>query len=101
MLDNEKLIGTPAFLELWGITMRRLYRIYYNIFDDKIHNEILKEIRESFNAEVIDHPSKVHSDFRFIEVFLDEPGHEDELAGIVKVKAETLHVKVDWIDTSR
>ena len=81
--------------------MKRLYRIYYSTFDDDKHKQVIEEIKKVFGAQVIDHPSKVHPDFRFIEVFLDEPGHEDELASIVKVKAETLHVKVDWIDTSR
>ncbi len=79
--------------------MRRLYRVYYSVFDDEVHKEVIEEIKKTFNTEVVDHPSKVHPDFRFIEVFLEEPGHEEEIAGIVRVKIGSPHVKVDWIDT--
>jgi len=81
--------------------MKRLYRVYYSTFSDERHQEVIRAIKEMFNVEVVDHPSRVHPDFRYIEVFLEEPGHEDEISDLVKLKAETMHVKVDWIDTTR
>ena len=81
--------------------MRRLYRIYYSVFSDEKHREVISEIKKQFGVEVVDHPSRVHPDFRFIEVYLNEPGHEEELSGLVRLKAGTMHVKVDWIDTTR
>jgi hypothetical protein len=81
--------------------VKKLYRVYYNTFDDEAHNEIIREIRERYKAEVLDHPSKVNPDFRFIEIYLDQPGLEEEIASLVRVKVGHVHVKVDWIDTSR
>ena len=81
--------------------MKRLYRIYYSTFDDRAHEEAIKILQEKYGAEVVYHPSRVHPDFRYLELYLDKPGLEDEIAELLRVKLGTQHVKVDWIDTTR
>ncbi len=78
---------------------RRLYRVYYTVFDDGAHENVVKALREY--GEVVYHPSRVHPEFRFVEVITDRPGLEDEIAETVKSTAGVMHVKVDWIDTSK
>ncbi len=81
--------------------MRRLYRVYYSTFSDEAHENVKRAIMERYNAQIVDHPSRVHPDFRFIEILLETPGLEEEIRDLVRDVAETLHVKVDWIDTTK
>ncbi len=81
--------------------MRRLYRIYYNTYNDDVHERVKSELESKYNARVVDHPSKVNPEFRFIELLLDKSGLEEEIKDLIKNIAETMYVKVEWIDTSR
>ncbi len=81
--------------------MKRLYRVYYNTFDEEVHEKVKEAIQSKYSAKIIDHPSKVHPDFRYIEVLIETPGLEEELRDLVRSIAQTLHVKVDWIDTTK
>ena len=80
--------------------MRRLYRIYYSVFDDNVHREILKELKQKYDSTVVDHPSRVLPDFRFVELHLDRPGLEEEIREFVRARLSVSSVKVDWIDAS-
>ena len=80
--------------------MRRLYRIYYSVYDDNLHREVVEELKQKYGAQVVDHPSRVLPDFRFVELYLDKPGLEKEIEGLVRSKLSVGSVKVDWIDTS-
>jgi len=81
--------------------VRKLYRIYYNTFDDDLHEKVKELLREKYRAEVVDHKSIVHPDFRFIELYLDQPGLEEEIRDTIRSIIGSMYVKVDWIDTSR
>ncbi len=81
--------------------MKRLYRIFYSVFDDQLHETVKKELEARFKASIVDHKSKVHPDFRYVELFLEEPGHEDEIRDLVSSIIGNMHVKVVWIDTSK
>ncbi len=81
--------------------MRRLYRIFYSVFDDSLHEEVKRALKERFGAEIVDHKSRVHPDFRFVELFLEEEGHEEEIRDMVAEIIGNMHVKVMWIDTSK
>ena len=81
--------------------MKQLYRIYYSVFDSSKHELVLKTLSERYNARVVDHPSRVHPDFHFVELYLDRPGLEEEIQDLVRTLLGVLHVKVDWIDTTR
>jgi len=80
---------------------KRLYRVFYSVFDDEVHEKVKALIEERYGVKVVDHPSRVHPDFRYIEVLLEEPGKEDELRDLVSSTAGVMHVKVVWIDTTR
>ncbi|MEB3788153.1 MAG: hypothetical protein GSR78_05280 [Desulfurococcales archaeon] len=79
--------------------MKRLYRVYYNTFDDEIHERVKREIEERIGGRVVDHPSRVHREFRFIEVYTEDKGREDEIRDLVRSLAGTMYVRVDWIET--
>ncbi|MCE4600545.1 MAG: hypothetical protein F7C38_03140 [Desulfurococcales archaeon] len=81
--------------------MKRLYRIYYNTFSDESHERVKEVLRKKYNAELVDHKSRIHSDFRYIELLLEEPGYEDEIRDLIKGLLGTMYVKVDWIDTTK
>ncbi|MCE4612795.1 MAG: hypothetical protein F7C07_03050 [Desulfurococcales archaeon] len=81
--------------------MKRLYRVYYNTYDDGKHEEVKRELGSRYGVRVLDHPSRLLPEFRFVELFLDKPGLEEEIANIVREITGSKHVKVDWIDTSR
>ena len=79
------------------IIRKRLYRVYYNTFDDDAHRRVVEELRKRF-GEVVEHESRVHPEFRFVEILNTTPGLEDEIAETVKGVAGVMHVKVDWIE---
>lgn len=81
--------------------MKKLYRVYYNAYKDEDHKRVIEALRERLGAEIIDHPSRVVPEFRFIEVLLEEPGLEEEIRAIVSSLLGSERVKVDWIDTGR
>lgn len=84
-----------------GGTARRLYRIYYTVYDDNAHRRVVEELKSEFKVEVVDHPSRVLPEFRFLELLLSEPGREDDIRRVVERVIGGGSVKVDWIDTSR
>ncbi|MEM0366323.1 MAG: hypothetical protein QXO93_03310 [Acidilobaceae archaeon] len=80
--------------------MKKLYRVYYNTYSDEEHRRVIEELTRRFGVEVIDYPTIVVPEFRFIEVKLEEEGKEEEIRSIVSSITNS-RVKVDWIDTSR
>ncbi len=81
--------------------MKRLYRIYYSVFDPEKHKLVLRTLESQYGVKVVDHPSIVHPDFHFVELLLDKPGLTEEIQDLVRSVLGVLHVKVDWIDTTR
>jgi len=80
--------------------LKKLYRVYYNTYSDEEHRRVIEELTRRFGVEVIDYPTIVVPEFRFIEVKLEEEGKEEEIRSIVSSITNS-RVKVDWIDTSR
>ncbi len=86
----------------WGGALaaaKRLYRIYYNTYDDSVHSRVIEALEREFDGRVVDHPSKVVPEFRFVELLVDRPGLEERIRELVSSIAGS-NVKVDWIDTS-
>lgn len=81
--------------------MKRLYRIYYNTFDEEAHARVKMELREKYGAEIVEHESRLHPDFRYIELLLETPGLEEEIRDLVRGLIGSMYVKVDWIDTTK
>ena len=81
------------------VALKRLYRVYYTTYSDDVHKRIIEEIERRYGFKVVEHPSRVHPEFRFIEVYTEREGMEEELAGLVKNIAGTMYVRVDWIST--
>jgi len=81
--------------------VRKLYRVYYNTYSDELHRRVVEELSRRFGVRVIDYGSRVAVGFRFLEVFLEEPGVEEEIRSIVSSIIGDVRVKVDWIDTGR
>ncbi len=81
---------------------KKLYRVYYNTYSDEAHRRVIEALKRELGAEVVDHPSRVLPEFRFVEVLKPEPGLEERIRDIVKsVLGDSAgEVKVDWIDTS-
>ncbi|MCE4611124.1 MAG: hypothetical protein F7B17_04040 [Desulfurococcales archaeon] len=81
---------------------KKLYRVYYNTFDDTLHLKVVEALKKEIGAEVVIHDSKVLPEFRFVEVLKPEPGLEDKIKKIViDVLGEKQgDIKVDWVDTS-
>jgi len=77
---------------------KKLYRIYYNTYSDEVH-ESVKEALSSL-GEIVDHPSRVHPEFRFIELLVEEPGLEEKIRELA-AKAGVERLKIDYIDTTR
>ena len=70
------------------------------MFDDETHKKVLGELKSRYGVEVIDHPSVVNPEFRYVELLLPEPGRESDIRNIVSSIIGSSRVKVDWIDTS-
>ena len=81
--------------------MRKLYRVYYNTYSDELHRRVVEELSRRFGVRVIDYRSRVAVGFRFLEVFLEKPGLEEEIRSIVSSVIGDVRVKVDWVDTGR
>jgi uncharacterized protein YlxP (DUF503 family) len=81
--------------------VRKLYRVYYNTYSDELHRRVVEELSRRFGVRVIDYGSRVAVGFRFLEVFLEEPGVVEEIRSIVSSVVGDVRVKVDWIDTGR
>ena len=77
---------------------KRLYRIYYNTYSDEVHERVKRAL--STLGNVVDHPSRVHPEFRFVELLVEEPGLEDKIRSLA-AQAGVKNVKVDYIDTTR
>jgi len=80
--------------------MKKLYRVYYTTYDDKLHLEVVARLREKYGT-VVEHPSRVLHEFKFIEVLTDVEGLEDEIKKLVRDIIKSENVKVDWIDTTK
>ncbi|GAB6147850.1 hypothetical protein JCM10135_03910 [Stetteria hydrogenophila] len=81
-----------------AIVRKRLYRIYYTLFDDDKHKLIVAELKKRY-GRVVDHKSIVHPEFHYVELFNETPGLEEEIASLIKSKAaNAMGVKVDWIE---
>jgi hypothetical protein len=81
--------------------VRKLYRVYYNTYSDELHRRVVEELSRRFGVRVIDYGSRVAVGFRFLEVFLEKPGLEEEIRSIVSSVIGDVRVKVDWVDTGR
>jgi hypothetical protein len=81
--------------------LKKLYRVYYTTYSDEAHDRVKRELEARYGAKVVDHPSRLLPEFRFLELHLDKPGLRDEILKTVREITGTRHVKVDWIDTSR
>jgi len=81
--------------------VRKLYRVYYNTYSDELHRRVVEELSRRFEVRVIDYRSRVAVGFRFLEVFLEKPGLEEEIRSIVSSVIGDVRVKVDWVDTGR
>ena len=79
------------------VIRKRIYRVYYNVYDDEAHSRAVEELRRRF-GRVVDHPSRVHPEFRFVEILVETPGLEEEIARIIRDSARAEGVKVDWIE---
>jgi len=86
---------------LWVPGVKRLYRIYYNTFDDELHEKVKNTLKEKYGAEIVDHKSRLHPDFRYLELLLESPGLEDEIRDLIRSLIGSMYVKVDWIDTTK
>jgi hypothetical protein len=83
------------------LEVRKLYRVYYNTYSDELHRRVVEELSRRFGVRVIDYRSRVAVGFRFLEVFLEKPGLEEEIRSIVSSVIGDVRVKVDWVDTGR
>lgn len=83
-----------------AIIRKRLYRVYYTVFDDQVHRKIVEELEKRF-GKVVEHKSIVHPEFRYLELFNETPGLEEEIAATVKAIAGVMGVKVDWIEIKK
>ncbi len=81
------------------VGLKRLYRVYYTTYSDDVHRRIINEIESRYGFKVVEHPSRVHPEFRFIEIYTEREGMEEELVSLVKNIAGTMYVRVDWIFT--
>jgi len=81
--------------------VQKLYRVYYNTYSDELHRRVVEELSRRFGVRVIDYRSRVAVGFRFLEVFLEKPGLEEEIRSIVSSVIGDVRVKVDWVDTGR
>jgi hypothetical protein len=61
----------------------------------------VEELSRRFGVRVIDYGSRVAVGFRFLEVFLEEPGVVEDIRSIVSSVVGDVRVKVDWVDTGR
>jgi len=77
---------------------KRLYRVFYNTYSDDVHKRALKEL--SSLGRVMDHPSRAHPEFRFVELLVEEPGLEDKIKEALS-RAGVASAKIDYIDTTR
>ncbi len=77
---------------------KKLYRIYYNTYSDEVHERVKQAL--STLGNVVDHPSRVHPEFRFVELLVEEPGLEEKIRSLA-AQAGVKNVKVDYIDTTR
>ncbi|MEM1927267.1 MAG: hypothetical protein QXS85_00800 [Acidilobaceae archaeon] len=81
------------------MTYKKLYRVYYTTYSDELHDKVKKTLASKLGVEIIDYPSRVNPEFRFLEVLLSEPGRGDEIAEVVNTILGCKQAKVDWIDT--
>ena len=84
-----------------SVAGKRLYRVYYTVYDDSVNEKVIRALREKFGVEVVYHKSIVLPEFRYLEVLLDKPGLEEEIKRVVSSLIASERVKVDWIDTTR
>lgn len=81
------------------LTYRKLYRVYYTTYFNELHEEIKRALARRLGVEIIDYPSRVNPEFRFVEVLLREPGREGEIKNIIDSILGCECSKVEWVDT--
>ena len=77
--------------------LKKLYRVYYTTYSDEVHRRVIREIEERYGYRIVDHPSRVHPEFRFIEVYTEDEGREEELRDLVRSLVGSMYVRVDRI----
>ncbi len=77
--------------------LKKLYRVYYTTYSDDVHRRVIREIEERYGYRIVDHPSRVHPEFRFIEVYAEDEGREEELRDLVRSLVGSMYVRVDRI----
>lgn len=81
------------------MTYKKLYRVFYTTYSDEIHEEIKKAVSSRLGVEIIDYPSRVNPEFRFIEVIAREPDKCGEIKSLIDSLLGCDCSKVEWIDT--
>jgi len=80
---------------------RRLYRIYYTTYDDKVNELVISSLEKKYGSKVNVINSKLVPEFRALELYLDKKGLSDEIKELVSSIINSKHVRVDYIDTSQ
>ncbi len=72
-------------------------RIYFTSFDDEKYRQVLDEIRTAAGEErVVEHPSRVVSEFRYVEVKDVDKGFVEKLEEILRKHLSKF--KVDYLE---
>ncbi|MCE4608083.1 MAG: hypothetical protein F7B61_03890 [Caldisphaeraceae archaeon] len=80
---------------------RRLYRIYYTVYDDKVNELVISSLEEKYGSKVSVISSKLVPEFRALELYLDKKGLSNEIKELVSSIINSKYVRVDYIDTSQ
>ncbi|MEB3692536.1 MAG: hypothetical protein G5Z42_06000 [Caldisphaeraceae archaeon] len=80
---------------------RRLYRIYYTVYDDKVNEIVISSLEKKYGSKVNVINSKLVPEFRALELYLDKKGLSDEIKELVSSIINSKYVRVDYIDTSQ
>ncbi len=72
-------------------------RIYFTLFDDEKYRRILDEVKAvAGEGSVVEHPSKVVSEFRYIEVKGVDKGFVEKLNEVLRKHLSKF--KVDYLE---
>ncbi|MCE4623603.1 MAG: hypothetical protein F7B11_02510 [Caldisphaeraceae archaeon] len=80
---------------------RRLYRIYYTVYDDKVNEIVISSLEKKYGSKVNVINSRLVPEFRALELYLDKKGLSDEIKELVSSIINSKYVRVDYIDTSQ
>jgi hypothetical protein len=79
---------------------KKLYRIYYTAFDDKINEIVVNELKEKYKTNINIIKSILVPEFRALELNLNKEGFSNEIKELVSSLTNSKYVRVDFIDTS-